>query len=586
MKKDVFKAGDVIKDSVSVRLPDTTNIKKEFAMLRDGNQKRYLEIEVDVTHGGYVNKNGYYYTPEGQAQAVLSFYSPYPKPVLVHHDGARDPIGRTYAAAFVLLPAAIDATTKDDMTTPKSKIRVKSIITDEAAIEKILDKRYMTVSSGGSAKTMPMCSICGNPVNHDDCDHDRNQVYDGKKCHWKIGQMDYQEYSFENLPADNSDEHVASVVSMNLVQSDTTNSDVHGFDNPGAKEDALKQTTIKDSTESMTTCKKCNTAFDYTKQTEVTAGAVACPHCKINVSQTGDVISKASDSTGGTKMDEKELADFLATLFQVLDECPGCGDESKVGTEWTDATEITQAEELGKEFDTIMETLLGDAKLTAEQRKNMSSETFCGPNRSFPVPDCKHASVAMSYLGNPRVQAKYSSSVRSRIATCVRGKAKKMGCPMSKSGDSDLAPKVTELSTQVTTLTAENAKLKTDAQAKDAQITEANTKIADLHKGSKRSLAEKVVDLSLITHRKTVQSIVIEKDAVERKKKYDAMVEELMKRTNESLQDSINDLSGEMEFDATKFERVGDPTATISKKEDKTQTRVDLADKLFKPEEE
>jgi hypothetical protein len=539
--KGAFKPTDILHDSFAARLPDTTQIKKEFASLKDSGNRRFLEVEVDVTHGGYVNKNGNYYTPDGQAKGVISFFSPYAKPVLIHHDGGQDPVGRTYAGSWIPLPGILDVNTKDDTKTPKCKIRVKSIITDSAAIEKILDKRYLTVSVGGVAKETPKCSICDNLVDSEECTHLRGHIYEGKQCFWKIGEVDYKEYSFENMPADSSTDHVAAVVSMHLTESDVATTDVHGFAGDGAREAALAAS-LKDS---------------------------------IN-----------ADKPGGKSMDQKLIDEIIQKIMFVIDECEDCGEDT---SEWKDAAEITQAEELGKEFDQIMDVILGDAKLTAEQRKNMKSETFCGPNRSFPVPDCKHASVAMAYLGNPRVQEKYSSSVRARIASCVRSKAKTLNCPTFKaksSGDTDMQQKLTDATTQVTTLTAENTQLKSDLQVKDAQLSTANTQLTEMHTENKKQLVEKLVDISIIAHCQSVKDIISESNPEERKKKYDAVVTSLMTRTVDSLKDSINDVHKEVTFDVKDFYRVGDPTITEDKKKiQKTETgevKTELGKRLFK----
>jgi len=68
------------------------------------------------------------------------------------------------------------------------------------------------------------------------------------------------------------------------------------------------------------------------------------------------------------------------------------------------------------------------------------------PNRSFPVPDCKHVAVAKAYLG----KAKFSASTKKKIAACINAKAKKLGCNVSKkakAGEEDTYfPKYIELS--------------------------------------------------------------------------------------------------------------------------------------------
>jgi len=50
------------------------------------------------------------------------------------------------------------------------------------------------------------------------------------------------------------------------------------------------------------------------------------------------------------------------------------------------------------------------------------------PDRSFPVPDCKHVAVAKAYLG----RSKFSKATKKKIAACINKKAKKLGCKISK----------------------------------------------------------------------------------------------------------------------------------------------------------
>ena len=67
-------------------------------------------------------------------------------------------------------------------------------------------------------------------------------------------------------------------------------------------------------------------------------------------------------------------------------------------------------------------------KLTTKDRKKLKSSTFCGPNRSFPVPDCKHVGTAKAYLN----RSKFSAATKKRIAACINRKAKSLGCTPGK----------------------------------------------------------------------------------------------------------------------------------------------------------
>ena len=83
---------------------------------------------------------------------------------------------------------------------------------------------------------------------------------------------------------------------------------------------------------------------------------------------------------------------------------------------------------LNKLIDRANKALETAKPLTTKQRKKMKKSTFCGPGRSFPVPDCKHVAVAKAYLG----RSKFSKSTKKKIAACINRKAKQLGCDVSK----------------------------------------------------------------------------------------------------------------------------------------------------------
>jgi hypothetical protein len=108
----------------------------------------------------------------------------------------------------------------------------------------------------------------------------------------------------------------------------------------------------------------------------------------------------------------------------------------------TDGQEINADEiivELEKELDlmkdegVLTEEQLSDAKLSAEARGKLSSSTFCGPNKSFPVPDCAHVVAARRLIGRYK-----GPGDKTAILACVARKAKAMGC--GASSDSENKP--------------------------------------------------------------------------------------------------------------------------------------------------
>ncbi len=66
--------------------------------------------------------------------------------------------------------------------------------------------------------------------------------------------------------------------------------------------------------------------------------------------------------------------------------------------------------------------------LTTKDRKKLSKSTFCGPNKSFPVPDCKHVATAKAYLS----RSKFSKATKQKIAACINRKAKSLDCNVTK----------------------------------------------------------------------------------------------------------------------------------------------------------
>jgi preprotein translocase subunit SecD len=93
-------------------------------------------------------------------------------------------------------------------------------------------------------------------------------------------------------------------------------------------------------------------------------------------------------------------------------------------------------------FDRAHKALEQAKKLTTKDRKKLKSSTFCGPDRSFPVPDCKHVAVAKTYLA----RSKFSSSTKKKIAACINRKAKQLGCNTSKKAKASENPRFVELS--------------------------------------------------------------------------------------------------------------------------------------------
>lgn len=106
-------------------------------------------------------------------------------------------------------------------------------------------------------------------------------------------------------------------------------------------------------------------------------------------------------------------------------DCEFCG-PSKI-----DITPYEDLECVGNShYDWLTMDMKEDAKLSAEQRKELPESAFCGPGESFPVPDCAHYTAALRMLS--RYQGPGS---RTKIRACIIGKGRRLGCPGAEEMD-------------------------------------------------------------------------------------------------------------------------------------------------------
>jgi hypothetical protein len=234
------------RDSVSFEPVFDQKVKDFY---QDPNQQvSSLRVRVAATHAGKITRNNGFYLPHKMREGAESFTAQYPKPIQVHHESHQDPVGRVVSARYVdisqgLMDAWDDRKICDDKRpientalkdfcdgklSDEDTIKVadehflsdESIvddpdyqglgyieliadITDPEAIRKVLDKRYLTGSIGASTDSA-VCSICKENWAGEDgpCEHRPGKVYDGKKCVLIAGNLEYEEWSFVNSPAD------------------------------------------------------------------------------------------------------------------------------------------------------------------------------------------------------------------------------------------------------------------------------------------------------------------------------------------------------------------------------------------------
>lgn len=393
-------------DYFDVKPPKLDN--KRVDTLKDdiahGNTGVSLDVIADVSVAGWYNLNKMFYLPTDFMNTTTYWTSPFPKPVQMHHDDHRDPIGRVMAAKFIdmsgdyaklppvktlLSPdAPFDAKRKaaimmmniqksDDQYTGLGRMRAHLKITDPDAIQKLIDGRYLTLSSGYSPKNGVFCSTCGANLMEGDawepC-HVPGEVDEetGVETAWIPINMGWNEVSYVNHPAVQMCQNIKvgsaemdSVLNkverkdgrVPEISSSSAYSDEHGVYSLKSNKTWNLQDQIIDL---ISDDNKDNTVIEKTKGTEVV-----------------DFVPEDFD----------QLTDYL-NLAKVL-------------------------EEMG----------MVDRKLSTEQRKKLKAGTFCGPSRSFPCPDCSHVRAARRMLSRYK-----GPGDKKKILACVNKKAEAMGC--------------------------------------------------------------------------------------------------------------------------------------------------------------
>lgn len=232
-------------DSVTVSPLDISEEVRDYYAQPEHMQSTPLRCRIAATHSGKITRNNGFYLPERMRAGTSTFTAQYAKPIQVHHDAKRDPIGRVVAANYIdltsmvrdaaklsnLRDACADLSLLDAFVLGKMShedavafaceyliqdfsvstdpdyeglgyVELLADITDPDAKVKILDKRYLTGSTGASTDSAT-CSVCKtNWAADGKCTHKPGKVYDETKCVLIAGGLTYDEYSFVNKPAD------------------------------------------------------------------------------------------------------------------------------------------------------------------------------------------------------------------------------------------------------------------------------------------------------------------------------------------------------------------------------------------------
>ena len=111
--KDLVRFSLVDQSLISVRddfhsTPDLENAKSKnqdnlgslLSLGQTNPLRQGLQVRIAATHAGIITRNNGFYLPDSMRKGASSFTDGYPKPVLLHHEDHKDPVGRIVSANY------------------------------------------------------------------------------------------------------------------------------------------------------------------------------------------------------------------------------------------------------------------------------------------------------------------------------------------------------------------------------------------------------------------------------------------------------------------------------------------------------
>lgn len=339
-------------------------------------------------------------------------------------------------------------------------------ITNPDAIAKVMRDEYLTVSVGFKTDSA-ICSVCHTDWAVDDkCEHKLGDDVDKKPVFLISGNFIYEELSFVTFPADplagkiskdslkdslnrvffmglGREQQSAMAAAAGMKMTDgLMDSDIHHVEDTVSVKD-LNQVEYQNAFEAeikgdaLTSDRALEMKAQFTDWKPETEDQKTRKRSLVSTLNAKIRKNGWADSTTPKTENDSEIEAALNPDTCTISDM-ACEDWSQ--TTLTDEENQFFADEEGVYQELLIEMdaavaegeldvqSVTDAKLSSEKRKGLSGGTFCGPNRSFPVPDCAHVTAARRLIG----RAKVGDGTKSKILACVSRKSSSMGCGGSK----------------------------------------------------------------------------------------------------------------------------------------------------------
>ena len=457
------------KDYYTITKPSPSEIAEFKDYFVNGNNgRKKLIVEMEATHAGLPLNNPRYYIPSRMEEGTPTIeIGRTPMKICTHHNTNSIPVGKTLDRQYVhtipddlvgnpdvLTLTSPVASMKDQLKAMRNlrragvldredfrglgHIKIKAEISESAAVEALEDGRLDAISTNFDPVGEVYCSICGQNLYEDRCEHEHGEMYfaDGMEedgdmkfpCQYIPGKHKYLEASLVVLKGD-----PLAVIDIVDTQDKDKNETIYMSSDSVVSGHSTFQ--FKDSVEEddmIINGKEVNLTDTEQKVFDQIKKLHADMKDEEAYSAAQKVAKVMSADQFVADVKEAEIDEETALLYAIEDTLTS--EETVNGDEVAEEmrkelSEMKEKEEISEE-----EFEAADAKLSSEKRKKLPESAFCGPDRLFPVPDCAHVTAARRLIGRYKGPGSKAS-----ILACVSRKAKALGCD-SKEDTSKITP--------------------------------------------------------------------------------------------------------------------------------------------------
>tara|TARA_Y100001973_G_scaffold100603_1_gene162020 strand:- start:904 stop:2862 length:1959 start_codon:yes stop_codon:yes gene_type:complete len=387
----------------------------KFKKDSDSN-KRKLIVTAPVTHAARLTSNNGLYQARRMVTDIKSFLEPYNKPILVEHDTEKDPIGRVVDAMYEPISHKfLDGSPEkynfkntfdlfkwlmkegllyEDSFPGVGQAVLSMEVTDQKAIEKFLDKRFLTFSVRVASNEIydPLTGLPFRRMFTDEDDEEEKyspyrpgEIVDGMPLPVVLDELKYKEVSTSTIPADET------AIVRDIMFTDSKDCDIRA---EPMKVDGSYQIKLISKKENI---------------------------------QIGDVKNMENETKQELPKEVQDSnSDDNKTQEKVI--------EVENNEQFVHIVDSSTSDEIYQAMEIILDEMVDsgeiekNTKLTKEERQDLKGSQFCGPNRSFPAFDSAHIEASKRLLE----KADMSESQKQRILACVNRKAKQMNCDGEK----------------------------------------------------------------------------------------------------------------------------------------------------------